>query len=120
MAAWLRVAALGRPGPAGFARCTLATLSDGEVRELREAGRRIFGNLPLSPDRTGNKVLRKKWLGPIVTSGDHKPFHDVIRRAFPTLGTEEQDHRRQKLSYLRRRGKGPPMKGAGKRSAKKK
>lgn len=95
-------------------------LPEAEVRALQEAGRRIFDTLPLSPDRTGNKVLRKKWLGPIVTAQDIKPFEHVIRRSFPTLGTEEEEHRRQKLAYMRRRGKGPPKKGSGKRSGKKK
>jgi hypothetical protein len=47
-----------------------------------------------------------------------KPFEDVIRKEFPDFLTEKEDRRKQKLAYLRRRGKGPPKKGQGKRALK--
>lgn len=97
---------------------SLLPMSDEEKRELDEAARIIFDHRPWSPVRTGNKVLRKKFLGPLFTSAYSKPFADVLRSEFPEYLTEKEDRRKQKLAYMRRRGKGPPKKGQGKRAGK--
>ena len=85
---------------------------------LLETSRIIFGNLPYSTVRTGNKVLRKKLVGPLFSRDNARPFEDVMRTEFPDFLTPKEDRRKQKLAYLRRRGKGPPKKGMGKRAQK--
>jgi small subunit ribosomal protein S33 len=98
----------------------LPELPEDEVARLKEASIQIFGNLPqLNPPlRTGNKVLRKKLVGPLFDRPNDQPFEDVMRKEFPDFLTEKEERRRAKLSYLRRRGKGPPKKGEGKRAMK--
>ena len=49
-----------------------------------------------------------------------KPFKDVMREEFPDYLTPVEERRVQKLAHMRRRGKGPPKKGEGKRAGKKK
>ena len=98
----------------------LPPMSDEEKAELDAEARRIFGHRPWSPVRTGNKVLRKKLVGPLFESFYSKPFEDVLRSKFPEYLTEKEERRKQKLAYMRRRGKGPPKKGQGKRAGKKK
>jgi len=95
-----------------------APLGDKEVAALLETSRIIFGNLPYSTVRTGNKVLRKKLVGPLFSRDNDRPFEDVMRTEFPDFLTPKEDRRKQKLAYLRRRGKGPPKKGMGKRAQK--
>mmetsp|Transcript_47328 Transcript_47328/g.88147 ORF Transcript_47328/g.88147 Transcript_47328/m.88147 type:complete len:159 (-) Transcript_47328:332-808(-) len=109
-------------------RCTFSAeveqtpeLSAEEITELESTGRKIFGMRPFSPGckRTGAKVLRKKLVGPLFYDVYYgKPFEDVLRKVYPDFLTEKEDRRKQKLAYLRRRGKGPPKKGQGKRALK--
>ena len=98
----------------------LPPMSDEEKAYLDEQARIIFGHRPWSPVRTGNKVLRKKLVGPLYASASFKPFEDVLRSEFPEYLTDKEERRKQKLAYMRRRGKGPPKKGQGKRAGKKK
>lgn len=98
----------------------LPELPADEVAQLKLAAIKIFGNLPqlVPPLRTGNKVLRRKLAGPLFYRPNDKPFEDVLRTEFPDYLTEQEERRRAKLQYLRRRGKGPPKKGEGKRAMK--
>ena len=95
-----------------------APLAEDEIAHIREQSRLIFGNLPWSPCRTGNKVLRRKLVGPLFSPPNDKPFKDLMRTEFPTFLTEKEERRKIKLAFMRRRGKGPPKKGQGKRAMK--
>ena len=57
---------------------------------------------------------------PSPTHQASKPFKDVMREEFPDYLTPVEERRVQKLAHMRRRGKGPPRKGEGKRAGKKK
>lgn len=94
------------------------SLTAEEVAALTARSREIFGNLPLGNVRTGNKILRKKFIGPMVTRDHHKSIASELKSAFPEFMTDVEERRKTKLAYLRRRGKGPPKKGEGKRAAK--
>jgi small subunit ribosomal protein S33 len=97
---------------------TSATLSNEELLSLTAKSRSIFGQLPFSNVRTGNKILRKKFIGPLVTQDHHKSFANELKTVFPEFMTDVEERRKAKLAYLRRRGKGPPKKGEGKRATK--
>ncbi|KAJ8605160.1 hypothetical protein CTAYLR_000347 [Chrysophaeum taylorii] len=90
---------------------------------LDELGRAIFGTLPPSRVRTGNKLFRKRLKGPLfadyyfdVSGGD---VHKIGREVIQGWLSDKQERRVEKLETLRRRGKGPPKKGQGKRAKKK-
>ena len=100
------------------AMSTAPELPETEVAALKEKSRVIFGALPWSPVRTGNKVLRKKLVGDLFDPPNNKPFEDIVRSEFPDFLTDHEERRRMKLQYMRRRGKGPPKKGMGKRAQK--
>lgn len=88
---------------------------------IEEASRKCFSHLPPNSTRAGNKVLRSKPMGPVVTNHyhDHKELNKFMKILSPTYLTEAQEKRATKLLRLKRRGKGPPKKGAGKRNNKK-
>ncbi|KAI4343314.1 hypothetical protein MLD38_027836 [Melastoma candidum] len=82
---------------------------------VTEARAKIFGHV-LNPtgQRSPHKILRKKLIGEKVASWypyDMK-FDD------PLVMAREEQERLSKLEMLKRRGKGPPKKGQGKRAAK--
>lgn len=88
--------------------------------DLKEASRRIFGNLPTGQQRNGNKILKRKLQGPLMGAYLQKPFQHVAQGIVNSWLGEEEQRRKEKLAWLRRRGKGPPKKGEGKRSSKRK
>ncbi|KAM7268042.1 hypothetical protein ACFE04_010208 [Oxalis oulophora] len=77
-----------------------------------EARARIFGHM-LNPtgQRTAHKILRKKLIGEKVAAW----YPHDIKEDDPMLMAREQQERLSKLEMLKRRGKGPPKKGQGKR-----
>ena len=83
----------------------------------------IFGTLPSTNVRSGNKVLRKKMKGPLLADYyfDQSGVDiDVVGREILSGWMNDREARRKnQLEILRRRGKGPPKKGMGKRSGKK-
>mmetsp|Transcript_18133 Transcript_18133/g.53916 ORF Transcript_18133/g.53916 Transcript_18133/m.53916 type:complete len:127 (-) Transcript_18133:40-420(-) len=91
-----------------------------ESAALREKARIIFGNLPSTNQRSGNKVLRKKLKGPLLADYyfDQSGVDvDVLgREIFKGWLNEVEARRKNQLELLRRRGKGPPKKGQGKRA----
>ena len=89
------------------------------TKTIAEVSRKIFGNLPILHHRSGNKVLRRKLKGPTVASWFQKPVAMKARRGNP-YNLEMHEERLEQLDKLKRRGKGPPRKGEGKRAAKKK
>lgn len=80
----------------------------------------IFGTLPSTNVRSGNKVLRKKLKGPLLADYyfDQSGVDiDVVGREILSGWMNDREARRKnQLEILRRRGKGPPKKGMGKRS----
>ena len=89
-------------------------------KRLDAIGRAIFGTLEGNNERSGNKVLRKKLKGPLLA--DY--YFDQSGRSVDEVGREivkgwmndVEARRKSQLEVLRRRGKGPPKKGQGKRS----
>lgn len=88
---------------------------------IEEASRKAFGQLPVDPARSGNRLLKNKPLGPLVTNHYHDPkvTDGFFKFLSPSFRTEEDDRRTSKLLRLRRRGKSAPKKGQGKRTTKK-
>ncbi|KAK0586987.1 hypothetical protein LWI29_015721 [Acer saccharum] len=82
---------------------------------VNEARARIFGHV-LNPtgQRSPHKILRKKLIGDKVS--EWYP-HD-IKKDDPLFMARREQERLSKLEMLKRRGKGPPKKGQGKRAAK--
>uniref|UniRef100_A0A1J3EW96 Small ribosomal subunit protein mS33 n=3 Tax=Noccaea caerulescens TaxID=107243 RepID=A0A1J3EW96_NOCCA len=82
---------------------------------VTEARARIFGHM-LNPmgQRSPHKILRKKLIGDKVS--EWYPY-DIKNEDHKVLAREEQT-RLSKLEMLKRRNKGPPKKGHGRRAAK--
>ncbi|GLT63505.1 hypothetical protein SLA2020_360670 [Shorea laevis] len=82
---------------------------------VAEARARIFGHI-LNPtgQRTSHKVLRKKLIGNKIA--EWYPYE--IQKEDPLVMAQQEQARLSKLEMLKRRGKGPPKKGQGKRAAK--
>ena len=68
--------------------------------------------------RSGSKVLRRALKGEYVARYYPEPIEPYIRAQFPDYKTPIEERRAKKLEALRRRGKGPPPKGQGKRATK--
>ena len=81
---------------------------------VAEAQKKIFGTfIATSNARTGRKQLKSALIG--AAAVDYVPF--TYHHGFDGIYEDEQVLRRQeKLARLRRRGKGPPKKGEGRRS----
>ncbi|KNA06458.1 hypothetical protein SOVF_180760 [Spinacia oleracea] len=87
------------------------------VKGVAEARAQIFGHI-LNPtaQRSAHKVLRKKLIGDKVS--EWYPYD--IKHDDPQIMLSQEQERKSKLEMLKRRGKGPPKKGYGKRAAKRK
>ncbi|XP_031259601.1 28S ribosomal protein S33, mitochondrial-like [Pistacia vera] len=85
------------------------------ITGVTEARARIFGHV-LNPtgQRSPHKLLRKKLIGENVS----KWYPHDIKWDDPLLMARKEQERLSKLQMLKRRGKGPPKKGQGKRAAK--
>jgi small subunit ribosomal protein S33 len=84
------------------------------LRGLLEARARIFGHVIGNGLRSGHKVLRKKLIGEKLLGWYETP----IQKLDPMYEDPKEKRRLLKLERLKRRGKGPPKKGHGKRAAK--
>eukprot|EP01038_Epipyxis_sp_PR26KG_P014904 gene14904-20045_t len=88
---------------------------------IDETARNCFGNLPIVPYRTGNKILRQKLMGPLVMKHYLPQGIDrAARKIAPDYKSPLEQRRFDKADRLKRRGKGPPKKGQGKRAMRKK
>jgi len=87
---------------------------------IAESSRQIFGNLPVVNYRTGFKVLRQKPTGPLAVNHYIKDMTRGFKLAAPEFKTDLEERRIEQLARFRRRGKGPPKKGEGRRNQKKK
>ncbi len=99
---------------------SLRKLSPSFVAVIDESARKIFGNLPIVNYRTGFKLLRQKPIGPLVTNHYLPDFERSFRDHTTDFDTEIEERRKESLVFMRRRGKGPPKKGEGKRATRKK
>jgi small subunit ribosomal protein S33 len=98
------------------AKKTAAKVSELAIQQIR---RDIFGHAPVLNMRSGFQELKKPYTGTYIARyyfDNH--MDDVARKCVPGYTTDLQDRRATKLFNLRRRGKGPPKKGSGKRSKK--
>ena len=85
---------------------------------IKESADRIFGNRPIVPYRTGYKHLLQKPTGPTAVNYYIKDSVKAFKKASPDFQTEEEERRKEALVRMRRKGKGPPKKGQGKRATK--
>lgn len=97
---------------AGGLRRLLAAAATAGAAEARAA---IFGHA-VNPTgkRAATKLLRKKLVGEQVAQW--YPYD--IKRDDPLVMEREEKERLAKLGMLKRRGKGPPKKGQGRRAVK--
>jgi small subunit ribosomal protein S33 len=93
-------------------------LSSSLKAHIKESGDRIFGNRPIVPYRTGYKYLLQKPYGPIAMHYYMKDSTKSFKKMSSEYQSEEDERRSEKLHRMRRKGKGPPKKGQGKRATK--
>ncbi|KAI1307358.1 hypothetical protein EDD11_004505 [Mortierella claussenii] len=105
---------------------SLATQAAGKLQLLNKISCAIFGNVHNPQNvRTGNKILRQRLVGPTVNSYypnvKQVKMREVIRMA-PDMNLIDMDEktRLDSLAERKKRGKGPPKKGQGRRSTLKK
>mmetsp|Transcript_25698 Transcript_25698/g.60248 ORF Transcript_25698/g.60248 Transcript_25698/m.60248 type:complete len:113 (-) Transcript_25698:1528-1866(-) len=90
-------------------------------RGAEHARQEIFGHVPiLDGAATGNKKAKKTLTGNYLEKYYPVSINHFARRIHDGWETEQEEYRRVKLTQMRRKGKGPPKKGAGARSGKKK
>mmetsp|Transcript_15198 Transcript_15198/g.44111 ORF Transcript_15198/g.44111 Transcript_15198/m.44111 type:complete len:95 (+) Transcript_15198:54-338(+) len=88
---------------------------------VRKVVREVFGIVNLPGTNRAHKTLKKGFMSPFDKRYYPEPIDKYARKAFPEgmrYTTELEERRLAKLDQLRRRGKGPPKKGSGKRSKK--
>lgn len=92
-----------------------SVVAEAAIKGVTEARARIFGHI-LNPtgQRSAHKVLRKKLIGEKVSQW----YPHDIRHDDPLVMAQKEQERLNKLEMLKRRGKGPPKKGQGKKAAK--
>ena len=87
---------------------------------ISESGRKIFGNRPIVAHRTGFKYLERRPVAAIATNHYVDDMTGDFKAIVKEYTTEVEERRTDALARLRRRGKGPPKKGQGKRASRKK
>ncbi|KAG0603120.1 hypothetical protein M758_10G068200 [Ceratodon purpureus] len=85
-----------------------------QLKSINEARARIFGHVIGNGERSAHKVLRRKMIGQKIVSWYPTP----IQKQDPMFEDPKIKRRVVKNERLKRRGKGPPKKGHGKRAAK--
>uniref|UniRef100_A0A7S3LDV7 Small ribosomal subunit protein mS33 n=1 Tax=Amphora coffeiformis TaxID=265554 RepID=A0A7S3LDV7_9STRA len=84
------------------------------------ARRDILGHIPKTSNnaRTGYNRSTKQLTGVYLNQYYQEPIDKYVRMVEPGFLFDQEERRRVKLIQLRRRGKGPPKKGSGKRKKK--
>lgn len=85
-----------------------------QLKSIDEARARIFGHVIGNGERSAHKVLRKKLIGDKIVAWYPTP----IQKLDPMFEDPNIKRRQLKTERQKRRGKGPPKKGHGKRAAK--
>jgi small subunit ribosomal protein S33 len=101
-------------------RLSIKPFSPALLSIIDEASRKCFGNRPIVNFRTGFKILKRRPIGPVINDYYIPNMAPMFRKVDPGFKTELEERRYEKLIKLRAKGKGPPKKGQGKRSKKKK
>jgi small subunit ribosomal protein S33 len=89
-------------------------LTQRTAQRLTEAANRIFGNVVGNGLQSGRKVLSKALAGEKIAAWYPTPMQKID----PRYDDPTEKRRVLKLERLKRRGKGPPKKGHGKRASK--
>lgn len=113
-------------GPAALSKldCRFASSATVKTAEplyggqtLQQIRARVFGEHIGNGLPSGRKLLRKKLMGANIAS---YYGNQDLERSDPFLEDQKAAQKKAKLDRLARRGKGPPKKGEGKRSKKRK
>uniref|UniRef100_A0A9I9CEI3 Small ribosomal subunit protein mS33 n=3 Tax=Cucumis melo TaxID=3656 RepID=A0A9I9CEI3_CUCME len=109
------VKCLGKPEERMATNSLKSMIAAAVSKGVTEARARIFGHI-LNPtgQRSTHKLLRKKLIGDKVAQW--YPYD--IKKDDPLVMARLEQERLSKLEMLKRRGKGPPKKGQGRRAAK--
>jgi hypothetical protein len=86
---------------------------------INESSRVIFGNLPVVDYRTGNKLLRRKPMAPLLKDHYLPNLAPNMRKVAPDYLSDVEESRLELLERLKRKGKVTPKKGQGKRATRK-
>jgi len=84
------------------------------ARDIALKAAEIFGHHVGNGLPSGRKVLRKPMIGDALVAY----YPKSLARSDPLFTAPDETRRKVKLERLRRRGKGPPKKGEGKRASK--
>lgn len=88
-------------------------------RGAEHARQEIFGHVPIIEGAsTGNRTAKKAFTGSYLEKYYPVSINHYARKIHDGWETEQEEYRRVKLTQRRRKGKGPPKKGAGARSKK--
>lgn len=98
----------------------LRTFSPNFLKLIDASSAKIFGKLPQVNHRTGYNIFRQKLIGPAIIDYYPMGLDKGLQSISKTYKSEEIDRLEFALSRLKRRGKGPPKKGQGKRTTKNK
>ncbi|ORY91864.1 mitochondrial ribosomal subunit S27-domain-containing protein [Syncephalastrum racemosum] len=103
----------------------MASPAPGRLAELAKLSCKVFQTVynPTAA-RTGNKILRQRLQGPTMTAYHPQKlihFRD-IKALYPQLGLIDVDEKERldEIARRKRRGKGAPKKGQGRRASVKK
>ncbi|OQS06321.1 hypothetical protein THRCLA_20398 [Thraustotheca clavata] len=88
-------------------------------KQLADLSRKIFDRLPQNHIKSGNKIISKQLKGEKVASWFQKPLHLRVG-GYSEYYQKVNQYRLDVNATAKQQGRGPPKKGAGKRSSKKK
>ena len=96
------------------------TFAPNFMTAIEQSAKNVFGNMPVVNHRTGFKILARKPVGPLAMNHYNVDIERPFRNILKGYKTEIEQRRTISLARLKRKGKGPPKKGHGRRQAKKK
>ena len=88
------------------------------VRAAELVRQDVFGHRPQLNVKSGSKNAKIGFTGPYIARYYPESINVTARKVFPGWESEQEEYRRIKRIQQRRKGKGPPKKGEGKRSKK--
>ncbi|ETV99305.1 hypothetical protein H310_08037 [Aphanomyces invadans] len=89
------------------------------AKQLADLSRKIFERLPQNNIKSGNKIISAQLKGDKVVSWFNKPLV-MGMGGYSEYYQKLNQYRLDTNATLKQQGRGPPKKGAGKRSQKKK
>mmetsp|Transcript_12012 Transcript_12012/g.19930 ORF Transcript_12012/g.19930 Transcript_12012/m.19930 type:complete len:105 (+) Transcript_12012:80-394(+) len=94
-------------------------LSPAAKSSIQKLQNEVFGTLPQLNIKTGYQQMKRMHRGTYIARYYPEPIEKSARLGTPGYLSAQEERRQEKLEILRRRGKGPPKKGSGKRQQKK-